>query len=352
MNVTVLSTDRKLFEEGSAVANRYRAYGEAWGRVNVVVLGSTRKHPDHKRISDSVTVYAARGTSIIGLLRAIRITLSLPKADVVIAQEPTACGVIALFARAPMLVELHTDVTHPIYRATVTGWLRTRIIPFILRRATRIRAVSQSVKDVAMRYVDPKKIDVLPIAVDISSLSRAEPPERPTLLMVTRFTPEKDVETGLRVLEHLIPRIPEVQLVIVGTGPGVYGILHRTRQFGDHLVLRGFVPQPFNEIGAHVFLHTSLVEGYGLALIEAGGVGLPIVTTDVGIAREVYGEGAVLAKPGDAAALAEACYTLLEHPSEALKEGGERRAEALAHTISFSEYVARYAALVRNVAES
>lgn len=350
MRVVVVSTDRMLFETGSAVAKRYAAYGNKWGSVDVVVLGSGSKHPIRHNISESVTVHAAYGKSLLGMFRAALIIMKLGKPDVTIAQEPSIAGLLALLTRAPLLLELHTDVTHAIYKKSFVGFLRTLLVPFVIKRARVIRAVSEPVRDAITRLAPKEKVVVLPIAVDISSLHKQQPPERPTILMVTRFTPEKDVATGLRVLEYLIPRIPDIQMIIVGTGPGVYEVAARTRQFGDHLVLRGFVPNPFNEIGAHVFLHTSCVEGYGMALIEAGAVGMPIVTTDVGIAREVYGGEVTLARAHDASALAESCFALLTNNNARNELGALVEKRARQHVAPFDEYVETYTALVHRAA--
>lgn len=351
MKVLLISTDRMLFDSTSAVAKRFIAYGNAWGHVDVVVLGATRKHPKTHVLSDAVTLHAAHGRSLLGVIRAVWIVCTLGgRPDVVVAQEPSLAGLIALFARAPMLVELHTDVTHAIYRSSLTGKLRSLIIPFILKRARLVRVVSESVRDAMRLRIPSERMVVLPIAVDVSGLRVQPIPERPTILMVTRFTPEKDVATGLRVLEYLIPRIPDVHMIIVGTGPGVYATAARIRQFGNHLTLRGFVHNPFNEIGAHVFLHTTLVEGYGMALIEAGAVGMPIVTTDVGIAREVYGVEATLAEPKNAILLAEACAELLTNDEARVRLGAYVRTKAQAHVQPFDQYVEAYTSIVSKTA--
>lgn len=350
MKVLLISTDRLLFDPTSAVAKRFIAYGKAWGTVDVVVLGATHKHPKSHALSESVTLYAAHGRSLLGMIRAVLCVSRVSRPDVVVAQEPSLAGLVALFARAPLLVELHTDVTHPIYRSSLTGKLRSLIIPFVLKRARLVRVVSESVRDAMRMHIPNDRMAVLPIAVDVSRLSAQPLPERPTILMVTRFTPEKDVATGLRVLEHLIPRIPDVHMIIVGTGPDVYAVAARTRQFGNHLTLRGFVHNPFNEIGAHVFLHTTLVEGYGMALVEAGAVGMPIVTTDVGIAREVYGPEVTLAHPKDAATLADACAELLTNENARTQLSAYVHTKAHAHAESFDRYVEAYTRLVSKTA--
>jgi glycosyltransferase involved in cell wall biosynthesis len=57
---------------------------------------------------------------------------------------------------------------------------------------------------------------------------------------------------------------------------------------------------------SHVFLHVSWTEGLPQVLSEAFASALPVVATDVGGVAEAVGEAALLVRPGDAAAAADA----------------------------------------------
>ncbi|MGF1449003.1 MAG: glycosyltransferase family 4 protein [Opitutales bacterium] len=98
--------------------------------------------------------------------------------------------------------------------------------------------------------------------------------------------------------------------------------------------------------GADVFAMTSLplphsIEGFGLVYLEAAACGLPVLAHDTGgvsaaVAHEVSG---LLLRPGDSAALMEACRRLIEEPElrARLAQGGRDR---LSH-FSWSENVRR-----------
>lgn len=58
--------------------------------------------------------------------------------------------------------------------------------------------------------------------------------------------------------------------------------------------------------GAMAFVFPSEYEGFGLPPLEAMACGVPVVAANASAVPEVCGEAALLVRPGDAAALAEA----------------------------------------------
>jgi glycosyltransferase involved in cell wall biosynthesis len=78
---------------------------------------------------------------------------------------------------------------------------------------------------------------------------------------------------------------------------------------------------------ADVFAFPSLYEGTGGAVIEAMGLGLPIVTSDIAAMREVVdaGRNALLVPPHAPGPLADAVLALLEDPARRLAFGARSR---------------------------
>jgi glycosyltransferase involved in cell wall biosynthesis len=64
-----------------------------------------------------------------------------------------------------------------------------------------------------------------------------------------------------------------------------------------------------------VFLSTSEYEGYGMSVIEAGLAGVPVVTTDVGIAGEILvdGKNSYIVSVGDIMGVAARISDLIVH---------------------------------------
>ena len=65
---------------------------------------------------------------------------------------------------------------------------------------------------------------------------------------------------------------------------------------------------------ADLFLLTSNYEGYGRSVIEAMTAGLPVVMTDVGLAREIVinGENGVVVPVGDTKAIVDSIGSLID----------------------------------------
>jgi len=82
---------------------------------------------------------------------------------------------------------------------------------------------------------------------------------------------------------------------------------------------------------ADIFVLPSLLEGFGIPLVEAMAAGLPVITTTGSSACEVVGEAGVTVPPGDSAALADALVQVLTQPDLAcrLAHSGPERAHDL-----------------------
>ncbi|NYD21005.1 glycosyltransferase [Kineococcus aurantiacus] len=133
-------------------------------------------------------------------------------------------------------------------------------------------------------------------------------PERFVLTVGAR-RPHKDVATVVRALPMLPP---DVHLVMVGNVDArlpdeVPGVIDRLGVAGRvHHV--PFVPEehlPGLYATADALVYPSLVEGFGLPMLEAMAAGTPVVASDIPVFREVGAEAALFAAPGDAAAWAQ-----------------------------------------------
>lgn len=82
--------------------------------------------------------------------------------------------------------------------------------------------------------------------------------------------------------------------------------------------------------GATLFVCPSRAEGFGLPVVEAMGLGAPVICSGIPALLEVAGEAAALFDPADTEALARVLEHLLEAPDEreSLRRAGFARADA------------------------
>ncbi len=149
--------------------------------------------------------------------------------------------------------------------------------------------------------------------------SLVELDDRPTFLMVGTIEPRKGHAQTLSAFDRLWTRGGEANLLIIGR-PGwlVDDLLQRIREHpqrgkrlfwfekaGDDLLLAAYHR-------ASALLMASEGEGFGLPLIEAAHHGLPLLTRDLPVFREIAGEHAYYFSGYDADDLADALRGWLE----------------------------------------
>ncbi len=135
---------------------------------------------------------------------------------------------------------------------------------------------------------------------------------RPYLLFVGTLEPRKDVPTLVRAFARVAERHPDALLVLAGgDGWGVGAVEEAigASGVGSRILRTGYVPDetvPALLRSASAAVYPALYEGFGLPALEALACGVPLVTTSGTAMEEVAGDTAVLIRPGDLEALAEA----------------------------------------------
>lgn len=197
--------------------------------------------------------------------------------------------------------------THWLYR-NVEFWTASVSTRDALRRhgVRRITLIPYGVHTVAIPELDPKPL---------------QPPIR--LAMVSRLAPNKRVNHGLLTLKLLIVRGIEAHLTIVGSGDMEFTWRRLTEELGLDGCTRftGALPEPEKDEQlrrAHLLLHTSLREGWGLNVIEANAMGTPAVVYPVAGLTEstLHNETGLVASAETPAALAASIQQLVAAPDD------------------------------------
>src|SRR6185503_13899943 len=309
MRIICISTDRKLFTPGSAVAGRMARMANLYGDVIDSIVFSTRAHgyTDSKQITSDASAHPTNSRSrFLYGKDAIAISKRLSRPDVVSAQDPFETGLVALciarYWKVPLAVEIHTDFLAPSFiKHSLLNRLRVLLAGYVLRKATQAYTVSQSVKKAVLdRYKLMLPISVLPIYIDtqyFSSLTHTPHPRFETdLLWVGRMEQEKHPEVALNTLITLRKKGFSIGLTFVGNGR-LLESLKRKAEVGGVTKWVEYIGS-VSDVGPHyaqadLLLVTSAYEGYSMVIIEALAAHLPVLSADVGIAKEA---GAMIVK--------------------------------------------------------
>ena len=241
-------------------------------------------------------------------------------------------GLIAV--PCPTVVTVN-DLTHLILmdRYPWVDSLYWRVVqPWILKRAERVVAISESTKRDLMYWygLDDKKVAVIYPACDSSFRGDHDPESleevraryrlpKEMLLFVGGLGIHKNVVTLIHAFAQITSDIPH-SLVVVGgihhtSSDRTLSRLVRALGIEDRVQFLGSVPAsdlpPLYQL-AELCVFPSLNEGFGLALLEAMASGIPVLASGRGSIPEVIGDaGCLVADPLDAKAFAGAIVELL-----------------------------------------
>ncbi len=353
----MISTDRKILEEGSAVRARVIEYAGLFEKMDIILFSkrnlqfstSNFQKGTGIKVSDHLFVYPTCSFSrLLYIFDAIRIGSSLIKNwkleignsrnDLVVScQDPFETGKVGAALKnkfgIPLQVQVHTDFLSPEFpRGSFLNWLRVKMAGYALRHADSIRVVSQRIKDSLLHELRimnyELRIDILPIFVDVEKIQTAPisidlhkkyPQFDFIILMASRLTKEKDIPTALAAFQKVLVRYPRAGFVIVGSGPELspLQLIAKRYTLNASVIFEGW----HSDLASYyktcdLFLQTSRYEGYGMSLVEALAAGAPAVSTDVGVAPEVLsvGEKSFVCPVSDAVCLAEKICEVVEHP--------------------------------------
>jgi glycosyltransferase involved in cell wall biosynthesis len=140
------------------------------------------------------------------------------------------------------------------------------------------------------------------------------------ILSVGTIEPRKNIDRLLDSYEQL-PRSlrDEFQLVLAGMeGWADQQTLARIKRPSRNIRYLGYVPEedlPALTAGAEVLVYPSLLEGFGLPVVQAMASGVPVVTSEGGALREVAGDAALFVDPLSVGEITEALRKILTSPS-------------------------------------
>jgi len=208
------------------------------------------------------------------------------------------------------------------------------------RNFDQIIAVSEYTREKLKKYFPAEKISVVHNIID-PKVPEHEKNERPTITCVSRLVKYKRVEDLIKAVKILIDDFPGLKCNIVGTGP-LEGYLKKlTGDLGldKHVKFHGFIKKHEDVLrmiaSSHVFCLPSVVEGFGIVIVESMSCGTPFVATRIPpILEASKGKGGLFFKPKNHEDLADKVKMLLEDNElyerlkvEGLRESKEYRSE-------------------------
>jgi glycosyltransferase involved in cell wall biosynthesis len=176
------------------------------------------------------------------------------------------------------------------------------------------------------------KMRVIANGVDIERFRGIQPEahDRPTIALIGRVVPIKDIKSYIRAVAIVSEHVPELRAYVMGpTDEDIY-YYQECRQMVEYMGLQDvivftgqvsidkYLPQ------IDISILSSISEAMPLSVLEAGACGIPSVTTDVGACKEIIlgrmgetaataGDGGIVVPLSNPTAMAQAIIKLLQN---------------------------------------
>ncbi|MBW3609114.1 MAG: glycosyltransferase [Actinobacteria bacterium] len=201
-----------------------------------------------------------------------------------------------------------------------------RVARVVFRRAARVCPVSEYLRRHLEAFEPRGRYEVVPNVVEVEAFSAPRPrrqrrPGEPArLLVVALLAPQKGMSHLLEALAQLRDTRSDFVLDVVGDGPS----RAQAEALAARLLPAGVVAfhgsRPRAEVAqfmarADLLVLPSIVETFGVVVVEALAAGLPVLTTDaVGACDVIDGRFGRVVAAADAGALRDGLEAMLDDP--------------------------------------
>lgn len=264
--------------------------------------------------------------------------------------------------KKPVLVQMHhlwrgSIFAEAVFPVALGVWAFERAIPLFYKKQPFVVVSPSTKKELVEIGVPENRVDIVYNGSDPVEAPCAPSPEKPYFLWLSRVHRYKGIWVALKAFEIFSKKVPNVNLVVAGSGPLLPKLPAwlKARGLESRVELAGFVtPQRKRELlaGAEAVLQTSYKEGWGLTVVEGAQLNTPTIASNVpGLKDSVIdGRTGILFPAGDATACASAMERI--YLDESLRESLAKAAKEYAMSFSWDDAAEQTVSLLeRTIAE-
>jgi glycosyltransferase involved in cell wall biosynthesis len=297
--------------------------GQSYYEHRLIQQGLSRYHPWHQ-------------ISLPYLLHKLR-------ADYFVAPYNTAPLIIS--RRTRLILVLHDLILlerlhSSSLRQRLDNEYRRFLIPKSVSRAHIVVTVSSYVKRQIEERFPSARVQAIPNTIAASwfvgKRARTIDERDNYILMVTSSAPHKNTKRALESYAAFVARVdritaPRLRVVGLGSSPQVFRNLAAALQIGDLIDFQPYVTESqLQDLyrRSRAVLVPSLMEGFGIPVLEAMASGTPVIASNTTSLPEVGGPAAAYFNPTDVAAMTIALKQVLGDPHRQQKMIGLGLAQA------------------------
>lgn len=279
-----------------------------------------------------------------------------------------AAETIARFSRRPHLATIH-DVYTQTDNEFWKKWSAQREVNFFTKTAghliekivlklpvNRVHTVSRtSMNDLVKTGIRPEKITVIPNGIDPDEYQAQYSKKARQVAYVGRLVFYKNLDTVIRAFKKVCAWQSDARFIIAGKGPCEQGLKELVLQLGlqKNIIFPGRISdQEKVQLMAEsqVMVQPSLVEGFGITVIESFYCGTPVLASNVMPLPELVkdGDNGLTLPPFDVDLWAEALIDYLAKPEKCHLQGKNGK-KLVAENYTISKVVDRLEGLYQEL---
>lgn len=210
-------------------------------------------------------------------------------------------------------------------RECPVGWHQQKLRNFAFNFADKIVFQTEDAKKYFSKYVQKKGV-IIPNPINGNLPERYIGVQEKCIVTAGRLHPQKNLPLLINAFKLLVKDYPEYKLVIYGQGVLKEKLeeLINNLELSEKVILAGFESDLINKIKkASIYVSSSDYEGISNSILEAMGMGIPVVATDcpVGGSRMLISnnENGILVPVGDVMKLYQAMKKIISDDKLAKK---------------------------------
>ncbi|MEA1925806.1 MAG: glycosyltransferase [Patescibacteria group bacterium] len=215
------------------------------------------------------------------------------KYDVIIDCQNGVPFFTPLYTKEPVYCLMHHVHQEVFFRylskplAAFASWLEKDLMPWVYRDTHFITVSKSSQIEIEKIGLGKAGTHIVNPGVHLNSFVLGQKNESPMVLYLGRLKAYKSVDVLLRAFRHVIEDQPESKLIIAGSGDAedyLKDLAVSLELTDQQVIFKGNVSEK-EKIAllqkAWVLVNPSLMEGWGIVVIEANACGTPVIASDV-----------------------------------------------------------------------
>lgn len=296
--------------------------------MRVIVFCGNDGTKKRYEINDGVEIIRRGGFYTVYIWAAIYYLTKLRHyADIVIDSENGIPFFTPLYVRKPKLLlihHIHQEVFRaslPFMKAKFAQLLEAKVMPLVYRSIDIITVSPSSQEAIAKTMcLKDARITVIYPGITLPEIITHKKSKYPTVVYVGRLKPYKRIDVAISAFAKVVEKHKKAKLLIAGSGESLADLKLLANKLGvaNSVEFMGKVTEEHKAMlysQAWIAVQPSMMEGWGITVIEANSYGTPVVASYVNGLKDsvITGRTGVLVSAGSVHAFAAAITTLLEH---------------------------------------